>query len=75
VIDWSALARAVFRACAAVYHRDQYRVSRTGKGAHFKMHYNRSRCTRRAAEGGFLCTQHAKVPNPLLYVDPASADR
>ena len=39
-----------------VYHRDTYR--RTGRGSSgFSMHYNLSRCTRRAGPDGY-CYQH-----------------
>jgi len=41
---------------AVVYHRDQYRVCRDGK-RHFRMHYTKSRCSRKAVESG-LCRQH-----------------
>jgi hypothetical protein len=38
--------------------RDTYRVSRTGRGAHFKLHHTEKRCSREAQEGSRYCWQH-----------------
>lgn len=45
---------------AEVYRKDTYRVSRRGDGRHFRMHYSRGQCARKAKRGG-LCEQHAKM--------------
>ncbi len=54
----------LFRCEAVVEHRDQLRFKK-GKG--FRMHFNKERCKKAAAEGG-LCRQHQKVQNSGAYV-------
>lgn len=45
------------RCAEYVYVRDTYRVHRQG-GLHFKMHYARQQCSRKAQTGRDYCWQH-----------------
>lgn len=55
------------RCCAAVLHRDTFRVAREGRRK-FRMHYNRLQCTRTASQDG-LCWQHAPIAAASAFID------
>ena len=52
---------------AAIYVRDQYRVSRR-QGPHFRMHYSKQQCSRAATQGDF-CTQHNRIASRNVNIE------
>lgn len=46
------------RCAEMILVRDTYRVSRTGRGAHFALHFTEKQCSRNAQPGSRYCWQH-----------------